>query len=117
MGICYPPAMTQPTGPTPARKLGRHALKALGAGITVPMDLMHSYSEERQQRGSMERAARTGCAWAILGPFVATFMVAFVFAIVAFVLWSYAAAVVLVALVALMVQAVSTRVRQHRDHP
>lgn len=98
---------------TPARTLGQHALKALEAGITVPMELMHSYSEERKQRGSVERAARTGCAWVILGPFVATFTVAFVFAIVAFVLWTYAAAVAFLALIALLVQAVTTRFRRH----
>lgn len=56
--------MTDPTSETlpatVAGKLGLHALKAFGAGITVPIQLIHTYSEERDKKGAVERAARTG---------------------------------------------------------
>lgn len=104
--------MPEPSGArgapaTPAGKLGQHALKAFGVGITVPIQLIHSYSEEREKKGTVERAARTGCAWVILGPFVATFAIVAIFGIVAFVIWAYAAAVALLALLALVVQGVT----------
>jgi hypothetical protein len=113
--------MAQPSGAsqqpaTPAGRLGLHALKAFGAGITVPIQLIHTYENERKKKGAVERAARTGCAWVILGPFVALFAVASVFAIVTFVIWTYAAAVALLALIALIVQAVTKWYRQRQGH-